>query len=273
MSANHKYFNRDLSWLKFNYRVLMEAADETVPLYQRIKFIAIYSSNLDEFFRVRVAVWRRISALKKKKLKPEMVVKPKRLLQQILKEVDQQQREYGKILNKSILPALKEAGIILYKGNNLLKSHRKSVNQYFLSKVLSYLQPVMLTDGQDRVPFLENGFLYFLIKLKRFDKTRSIHYALLNIPSESLPRFFRLPDIRSRHYIIYLDDMIRFNLGYVFPGYQVVGCYSIKTNRDADIEIEDEYSGDLVEKIRAQIERERWAFPQGFFTMVPCPLL
>jgi polyphosphate kinase len=242
----------------------MEAADETVPLYQRIKFIAIYSSNLDEFFRVRVAVWRRISALKKKKLKPEMTVRPKRLLRQILKEVDQQQSAYGKILNKSILPTLKEAGIILYKGNNLLKSHRKPVNQYFLSKVLSYLQPVMLTDGQDRVPFLENGFLYFLIKLERFDKTRSIHYALLNIPSESLPRFFRLPDVRSRHYIIYLDDMIRYNLGYVFPGYQVVGCYSIKTNRDADIEIEDEYSGDLVEKIRAQIEKRKVGVPTRF---------
>jgi polyphosphate kinase len=242
----------------------MEAADETVPLYQRIKFIAIYSSNLDEFFRVRVAVWRRISALKKKKLKPEMTVRPKKLLRQILKEVDQQQSAYGKILNKSILPTLKEAGIILYKGNNLLKSHRKPVNQYFLSKVLSYLQPVMLTDGQDRVPFLENGFLYFLIKLERFDKTRSIHYALLNIPSESLPRFFRLPDVRSRHYIIYLDDMIRYNLGYVFPGHQVVGCYSIKMNRDADIGIDDEYSGDLVEKIRTQIEKRKVGVPTRF---------
>ena len=264
MSADPKYFNRDLSWLKFNYRVLMEAADETVPLYQRIKFIAIYSSNLDEFFRVRVAVWRRISALKKKKLKPEMTVRPKRLLRQILKEVDQQQREYGKILNQKILPSLKEAGIILYRGNSILKSHYKPVNQYFLSKVLSYLQPVMLTDGLDLVPFLENGFLYLLIKLERLDETRSVHYALLNIPSESLPRFFRLPDIRSRHYIIYLDDMIRLNLSYVFPGYQVVGCYSIKMSRDADIEIEDEYSGDLVEKIRAQIEKRKVGVPTRF---------
>ncbi len=242
----------------------MEAADETVPLYQRIKFIAIYSSNLDEFFRVRVAVWRRLSALKKKKLKPEMTVRPKKLLRLMLKEVDQQQRAYGKILNNSILPQLKKAGIILYSGNSILKTHQKPVVRYFLSKVLSYLQPVMLTDDTTRAPFLENGLLYFIIKLQRLDQDESLHYALLNIPSDSLPRFYRLPDIKSRHYIIYLDDIIRLNLSYIFPGYRVLGCYSVKMNRDADIEIEDEYSGDLVEKIRTQIEKRKVGVPTRF---------
>ena len=242
----------------------MEAADGSVPLYQRIKFIAIYSSNLDEFFRVRVAAWRRISAIKKKKLKPEMTVSPKKLLRQILQEVDHQQKEYGKILTKSILPELKDSSIILYQGNKILKSHRKPVNRYFLSKVLSYLQPVFLTDGNHRAPFLENGALYFILKLERVHAQRTLHYALLNIPSDSLPRFFRLPDFRSKHYIMYLDDIIRANLHYVFPGYKVLGCYSVKMNRDADIEIEDEYSGDLVEKIRNQVEKRKVGVPTRF---------
>ncbi len=242
----------------------MEAADRSVPLYQRIKFIAIYSSNLDEFFRVRVAVWRRISALKKKKLKPQMMVSPRKLLRSILTEVDRQQKEYGKILSGSILPELKQAGIILYRGDKILKSHKKSINRYFLSKVLSYLQPVLLTDGMERTPFLENGALYFILKLKRNHQDQQIHYALLNIPSDHLPRFFRLPDIRSKHYIIYLDDIIRLNLNYIFPGFQVLGCYSVKMNRDADIEIEDEYSGDLVEKIRDQIEKRKAGVPTRF---------
>jgi len=262
MKPKTRYFSRDLSWLGFNYRVLMEAADRSVPLYQRIKFIAIYSSNLDEFFRVRVAAWRRISALKKKKLKPEMAVSPKRLLRGILSEVDRQQDEYGKILTRSILPELKKAGIILYKGQ-ILKSHRKVINRYFLSKVLSYLQPVMLTD-EETTPFLENGALYFILRLQRSQDADSIHYALLNIPSDSIPRFFSLPDVRSRHYIIYLDDIIRLNLSYIFPGYQVLGCYAVKMNRDADVEIEDEYSGDLVGKIRTQIEKRKVGVPTRF---------
>lgn len=259
-----KYFNRDLSWLSFNYRVLMEASDSTVPLFQRIKFIAIYSSNLDEFFRVRVATWRRISELKKKKLKPEMEVNPKKLLKKILKEVDRQQKEYGKILSGQILPELKQAGIVIYKGKRILKSHRSIINRYFLSRILSYLQPVLLTDSNDSPPFLENGALYFVMELQRIDEGKQKHYALLNIPSGNLPRFLHLPEVRGKHYIIYLDDMIRSNIHYVFPGYQVLGCYAVKMNRDADIEIQDEYSGDLVQKIKNQIEKRKVGTPTRF---------
>ncbi len=259
-----KYFNRDLSWLGFNYRVLLEASDTTVPLFQRIKFIAIYSSNLDEFFRVRVATWRRISELKKKKLKPEMEVNPKKLLTKILREVDRQQKEYGRILSRQILPELKQAGIVIYQGNRILKSHRSTINRYFLSRILSYLQPVLLTDSNNSAPFLENGALYFVIKLQRSDDRQQEHYALLNIPSADLPRFLRLPEVRGKQYIIYLDDMIRWNLYYVFPRYQVQGCYAVKMNRDADIEIEDEYSGDLVQKIKNQIEKRKVGAPTRF---------
>ena len=143
----------------------MEAADESVPLYQRIKFIAIYSSNLDEFFRVRVATWRKISSIKKKKLKPEMTVSPKKLLQKILKEVERQQGIYGKVLTRSLLPNLEKQNIKLYKKNTILKSHQRVIRRYFLSKVLSYLQPVILTNRSYGAPFFFFFSLYFALEL------------------------------------------------------------------------------------------------------------
>lgn len=264
MKPKTRYFNRDLSWLKFNYRILLEAADESVPLYQRIKFIAIYSSNLDEFFRVRVAACRRLSAINKKSLKPEMTVSPKKLLQKILTEVDRQLNQYGEVLKKSILVELKRADIILLQGVKCTKTHQAFIQRYFLSQVLSYLQPVIFTEGNENIPFLENGALYFAVHLRRSEETGKNYYAHLNIPSLNLPRFLRLPDLRSKHYIIYLDDVIRMNVHYVFPGYQVLGCYAIKMNRDADIAIEDEYSGDLIGKIRKQIDKRKVGIPARF---------
>ena len=262
MKEEYQYFNRDLSWLSFNYRILMEAADEKVPLYQRIKFIAIYSSNLDEFFRVRVATWRKLSSLKKKKLKPEMTVNPKKLLQKILAEVHQQQQFYGKVLNKSILPLLERSNITLYQDKKLLKSHQRPVRRYFLSKVLSYLQPVILTPQTKGSLLLENGALYFVVVLTGRNNHRT--YAQLNIPTAFLPRFFLLPEFRSKHYVMYLDDIIRLNLHYVFPGYRVEGCYAIKLNRDADLELEDEYSGDLITKIKKQVDKRKVGEPTRF---------
>ena len=241
----------------------MEAADESVPLYQRIKFIAIYSSNLDEFFRVRVATWRKLSSLKKKKLKPEMTVNPKKLLQKILEEVHEQQQYYGKVLTKSILPQLERSNIKLYQDQKLLKSHQRPIRRYFLSQVLSYLQPVILTTQTKGSLLLENGALYFVVALTgKSNHHRS--YAQLNIPTAFLPRFFLLPEFRSKHYVMYLDDIIRSNLHYVFPGYRVEGCYAIKLNRDADLELEDEYSGDLISKIKKQVDKRKLGVPTRF---------
>lgn len=264
MKSTKKYFSRDLSWLSFNYRILLEASDVTVPLYNRIKFIAIFSSNLDEFFRVRVAAWRRIAPIKKKKLKPEIDISPKKLLGKILREVDRQQIIYGRVLQKSIIPELKKSGVILYQSHKVLKSHRAFVKHYFLSQVLSYLQPVIFKREDQHTPFLENGALYFVLELQQKNQLDLVYHAHLNIPSDQVTRFLVLPNIGARKYIIYLDDIIRGNLDYVFPGYTVLGCYSIKMNRDADIEIEDEYSGDLVDKIRKQIEKRKVGIPARF---------
>lgn len=263
MSDSNKYFDRDVSWLSFNKRVLMEAADTDVPLYERIKFLAIYSSNLDEFYRVRVAALRSIVDIDKKKINKRFFRKPKKILKEILNEVKQQQDEFGIIKRDVIIPELKKNHIVLYRNEPVIPEHRHFIEHYFKSKVLSYLQPVIMTGKKSRAPYLDNRALYFAIIL-RHKQSGSTDYAHLNIPTGNLPRFIQLPEVKGYHYFIAIDDIMRENLHFLFPNYVVEGAYSVKLNRDADLNIEDEYSGDLVKKIRKQIEKRNLGMPSRF---------
>lgn len=246
------YFDRDLSWLSFNYRVLMEARDQSLPVYDRLKFLAIHSSNLDEFFRVRVATIRNLARIKKKKVKAHFTIPPKEVLEMVLKETMRQQEEYAHIFHKEILSELRDQGIFLYQKEDILEEHKNAVRHIFRSNVLSYLQPVFI--NKDSSTFLENRALYFFVALKRPGQEEE-YYALLNIPSEMMERFISLPVINGIHYYIMLDDIIRSNIHRVFPGYEVLGSYSIKMNRDADLNIEDEFTGDLVDKLKKQLAK------------------
>ncbi|UII34458.1 polyphosphate kinase 1 [Fulvivirga ulvae] len=263
MMNNSKYFDRDVSWLSFNRRVLMEAANASVPLYERIKFLAIYSSNLDEFFRVRVAALRSIVDIDKKKINKRFTISPKKLLQEILDEVNLQQEEFGRIKKEMILPELRKNKIILYRNEPIIREHRRAVEHYFKSKILSYLQPVIMTGEKSKAPYLDNRALYFAISLEN-KLTGETDYAHLNIPTDHLPRFVELPKANEFFYYIAIDDIIRENLDFLFPNHDVKGCYSIKLNRDADLNIEDEYSGDLVKKIRKQIDKRNLGVPSRF---------
>ena len=253
MSKSYPYFDRDISWLSFNHRVLEEAKDIELPLYERIKFLAIYSSNLDEFYRVRVADLRRLKNIKKK-IKKKLQINPEEVLNQINNIVSYQQEEFGNLLRNQIMPALKVKGIYLYQQEPILKEHEAEITHYFRSKVMSYLQPVILSGEKGKMPFLENRLLYFIIYLKAKGTDETMH-AQLNIPSNFLSRFLMLSEKGGKIFIIMLDDIIKKNLPLVFPGYEIKECYSIKINRDADLNIEDEYSGNLVEKIKKQLKK------------------
>jgi len=260
-----KYFDRDLSWLSFNKRVLEESGDPSVPLYERIKFLAIYSSNLDEFFRVRVATLRSIADIDKKKINKQIGVNPKQLLKEILSEVNTQLNEFGRISREELMPELEEHNIIIYKDEPLIKKHKKVTKQYFKSKVLSYLQPVIINEEMKTPPFLNNRALYFIVELnKTGDEEKEPIYATLNIPTENLPRYCQLPEIEGVYYFIHLDDIILHHIDFLFPGYEVISCSSVKLNRDADLLIEDEYSGDLVEKIKKQLHSRNIGVPSRF---------
>jgi polyphosphate kinase len=248
------FLNRDLSWLSFNQRVLMEAADQSVPLYSRISFLSIFSSNLDEFFRVRMPAIFAFTSIKAKKtsLRDDY---PKELVQQVQDTVLQHQEEFGRILTRQILPDLKHNHINLYYGEPILPEHKETIREYFLSKVLSFLQPIILTQDNQALVFLENNALYFLVDLESHEEKGKRVFAILNIPSSNLPRFLELPAIGEENYIVFIDDVIRENLQEVFPSYQIQGAYSIKLTRDAEMMVEDEFAGDIAEKIEKQLEK------------------
>jgi polyphosphate kinase len=271
MNSPKPYFNRDLSWLSFNYRVLLEAKDPKVPLADRIKFLAIFSSNLDEFFRVRVASLRRLSSIRHKKMGTVLDFEPKQVLDEILQVVDKHQREYGTIFSRKLLPELKKHGIILYYNQPLPEVHRDEVSRFFKSKVLSYLQPVFLQQftGEafsHKALNLSSRTLYFAISLRRKkpEPEEGIRYACVNIPFNNLSRFVSLSPVKGKSCFIFLDDVIRENLPFIFPGYEILGCYSFRFNRAEDISIEDEYVGDLVAKVRTQLIKRRTAPPIRF---------
>lgn len=248
------YLNRDLSWLSFNHRVLMEASDKEVPLYSRISFLSIFSSNLDEFFRVRmpsIFAFTSISA-KKTSLREEY---PKDLTYTVQATVLNQQEEFGKILTQQIIPELKQNHIHLYYGDVINDRHIEAMREHFLSKVLSFLQPVLLQKDNQANVFLENNALYFIVDIESPAQPGKHLYALLNIPSTNLPRFMELPTISDDHYIVFLDDVIKENLQEIFPAYTIHGAYSVKLTRDAELNLEDEFVGDIADKIEKQLEK------------------
>jgi len=254
------FLNRDLSWLSFNKRVLMEAQDTSVPILERLKFSAIYSNNLDEFFRVRVASARRIAEIGKKKITKEFEANPDELLTQIHKEVDRQLIEYGKTLD-AILVELKENDIHIYTELDAIPSSKHpELLHYFKTNVLGHLKPYIL-DTEDESPFLDNGSLYFALHLR---KENQKYFAYLDIPSYKIPRFYLLELADNKYGYCFLDDIIRLHLDLVFQDYEVLECKSIKLNKDADLHIDDEFDGDLVEKIEKQVKKRNLGDPSRF---------
>lgn len=249
---------RDISWLSFNERVLQEAGDQRVPLYERIKFLAIYSSNLDEFFRVRVASLRSYRKLRKK-TRQELDIKPKKQLKQIRRIVKEQQSRFGNIFRQQILPELAERGITLLKEYEYDEVQQEFARNYFFQKIYPHLQHLRLDEKSKDTPFLENKNLYLVVT---FANSQDI--SIINIPTGELPRFVPLPSSRAQaHPLTFLDDLLRFNLERYLEQ-PVAEAYSIKVSRDAEIYIDDEFSGDLLEKIQAGLAERKIGLPTRF---------
>ena len=232
----------------------MEAADETVPLYSRISFLSIFSSNLDEFFRVRMPSIFAFTSIDAKKISLREEY-PKDLVERVQETVLSHQEEFGRIFTQQILPGLRKNNINLYYGDPILPEHKDVIREYFLSRVLSFLQPVILRKENQPDVFLENNCPYFIVAIEAQEQPGIWQYAVLNIPSGNLPRFLQLPQIGDQHYIVFLDDIIRENLQELFPGFIVHGAWGIKLTRDAEMNLEDEFTGDIAEKIEKQLEK------------------
>jgi len=247
------YIHRDISWLSFNYRVLQEAKDPTVPLLERLKFLAIYSSNLDEFFRVRIAGIRNLVRVGKK-TKAQLGFDPSSVLTRLLKIVNKQQAEFGEIFEDQIVPELSQYNINLLRRMDLSNEQAEFLLDYFEENLLPFVQPVLLVPKKIK-PFLNNAALYLTLQMTepQKDSASKDRFAVLKIPSDHLPRFIELPSSDGKHDIIMIDDVIRFTAGFVFPGYEIIDAFSIKLTRDAELYIEDEFSGDLVAKIKKSL--------------------
>lgn len=261
MENSYKYFKRDISWLSFNYRVLMEAEDETLPIYERIKFLSIYSSNLEEFYEIRVAEHRGV--IMKKNYTEESSAEAEATLTEITQEVNRQQREYYRIFSEMILPELERQNIILYQSSKPEPFHEEFVRNFFNEEVFPFLAPVMIQAGDIRT-FIRDRRLYLVIrmikkskKITQPDYVPEYQYALMKIPFSKVPRFIELPKHDGKFYIMFSDDIIRANLASIFPGYIIDSCYSIKISRDADIYIDDEKDGNLIEKIRKKLKKRK----------------
>jgi len=254
MVQPYAYFNRDISWLSFNYRVLLESEDVSLPIYERIKFLSIYASNLEEFYEIRVAEHRNV-IFQKIRLK-EDPSESEQLLEAINAEVTRQQQEFFRIFETKIHPELKRQNIILYMNDEPKPEHRKFIKTYFAEEIYPFLEPVMLLKNEISF-FIRDKRLYQIVQLQK-NKTGERFYSILKTPYEKIPRFIELPPIAGKYYYMFAEDMISANLQDIFTGYTVEGSYNVKVSRDADILLDDDESNrDLPETIKKKIRKRK----------------
>lgn len=256
----YKYFKRDISWLSFNYRVLLEADDDRLPLYERINFISIYSSNLEEFYRVRVADHKAIASGIARN-DDETVQSAIELLQEITEEVNRQLEDRVRIYEHKILPELQKNHIIFYQSRNVEHFHRQFVRDFFREEIFPFLQPVPVS--KDRVvSFLRDNRLYLATRVYKRDTPKDdpeyTQYFVMKTPYSKVPRFIELPKHEGNYYLMFIEDIIKSNLDIIFPGYIVDCSYCIKISRDADILIDDNDSQtDIVEKVKKNVKKRK----------------
>lgn len=248
-----EYLDRDLSWISFNERVLLEAADPAVPLLERINFLSIYSSNLDEFYRVHIPALMALARINKGS------EKELRLLETATDTIRRHQELYGSILRESIIPQLRNNNIHLVYGEAIPDELKKATQDYFYTRLLAYLQPVALKK-ENASFFPENNSLYIAVVT---DAAKGNDTFIVNIPSQQTPRFFSTA-IHGKQYVVFIDDIIKDNLAFIFPGTTIAGTYSLKITRDAELELEDEYTGNIAEKIEKQIAKRDYGFATRF---------
>ena len=254
-NMDRKYFKRDISWLSFNRRVLLEARNKELPLFERIKFLSIYSSNQEEFYRIRVSEHRHLIA--KGDNSTEEARNAKETLAEINAEVGRQVKDFSYIFTHEILPELAANNIVLYQGQPIPDFHKEFARNYFKEEIFPYLQPVLIL--KDHISsFLRDNRLYLAIQLHKKDAEDSrIYYALIKIPFTKVPRFIGLPPYEGKHYLMFIDDAIGYNLDIVFPGFNVDAYYSVRVSRDADFAIDSNQKDNIVDEIRKHVKKRK----------------
>ncbi len=246
--------NREISWLHFNERVLQEAADQSVPLIERLRFLAIFSSNLDEFYRVRVATLNRLSNINVQ-AKELLGFSPKKILKLIKELVVKLERQFDD-LYEEIIKLLAAEKIFIINEGQLNVGRGQFVHRYFVDEVLPKLVPIMLDHGNISRPFpdLKDRRIYFLIKLTHKKK---ISYSLLEVPTKVLSRFLILPSERNLNFIILLEDIIRYcfsELFFIF-NYNSIEAYTIQLTRDAELDLDLNLQEEFIDILASSLKK------------------
>lgn len=251
-----EFINREISWLSFNERVLQEASDRSVPLIERMRFLGIYSNNLDEFFKVRVATLHRATGLFKKPIDP-MDFDPVETLSEIHRIVLKQQVAFDTIFEE-LREELSKENIEFVTDKTIKKEHYTFVQDYFQKELKPNLVPVIL-NSKTPFPQLSDNRLYFAVELVNKARQSSNSFALLELP-EKLKRFILLPrNAGTKSQVIFAEDIIRLHLGELFKvfSFDHAQAYALKTIRDAELDIDDDLSKSFVEKVSRSINQRK----------------
>lgn len=245
--------------------------DISLPLYERIKFLAIYSNNMEEFYQVRVSYYKQMLRQEKRFPKQIKYVKPAEVIHDINKMVSEQQVIFHRVFEEEIVPELKKNKIhIINQGDHISDMHQEFLKEIFFPEILTHIQPVLLVKQRVR-PFLKTGNVYIALEMVIKDKLdkktgkRREQYGIIKVPVDrNIPRFIQLPPEKNEHFVMFLEDVIMHQIDAIFPGYDVKDYYSIKLTRDADLEYDDYEGEDLIDVIEDLKKQRSLGKPNRF---------
>ncbi len=264
MKESESWLPKELSWLSFNERVLQEAMDHTVPVVERMRFLGIYSSNLDEFFKVKIAA-----------LKRQVVIdednKDDSGAKDVLKKALNKVKELNDVFDSTysaILDELATHNIYLRDENEITEEQKKWVLSYFKANVLKHISPVILNDTINLVSFLKDKYTYLLVRMTHKNHKNSV-YGLIEIPTDKVPRFIQIPVVgdKKEKVLIILDNVIRIGLDLIFKSffdYDQISAFSVKMNRDAEYDLTSQMDRSFVENMSQSLKQRLIAMPVRF---------
>jgi polyphosphate kinase len=255
------YFNRDLSWLSFNERVLAEAASSKVPLMEKIRFLSIFSSNLDEFYRVRMPVLKVID-------KDKDLGSIDFAYREAKQRINLQQQRFGETLKNTIIPALEANNVVWLYHQPIPDTIAAAVRATFKNSIESHIKAVNI-DIENKLFFAENNKLYLGVILKNQQENEQL--VILNIPSDILPRLYAIAD-GNKTYVLFLDDIIRFNINTLFPDDLFVAAYSLKVTRDAELHLEEEIDENIIAAMEKELAKRDFGIATRFLCQPDIPL-
>jgi polyphosphate kinase len=254
---NKKFIPRDISWLGFNARVLQEAADPSVPLPLKLRFLGIYSNNLDEFFRVRVGTLKRVLQLKDKDMSAVFYGDPQTILDQINQTVIAQQKEFNAIW-KQLRHDMAKQQVFLRSAEELSPKQQLFVRDYFEQEVESNVNPILL-DEQKELPYLRDESLYLGIAMRHKLYDTPPRYAIIEVPSQINGRFLLLPSAKGQHEVMLLEEVIKYNLPYIFSYFDgdEFKAHALKVTKDAEFDMDTDLNLSLVDVLNKGLKSRR----------------